>query len=269
MTIKEWLQGATNQLADSDIKSARLDAELLLCYALNKDKTYLHGHGDENIDDKDIAKLDILLNRRLQHTPMAYILGYKEFYGRKFIVNENVLIPRPETEDLIDEVKRIAGFEKSLDVVDVGTGSGCIGITLSLEIPSATITLVDISQKALDLASKNSALHKTRVKLIQSNLLDKIRDKYDIIVANLPYVDKSWEVSKELAHEPIIALYAEKGGLDLINKLLKSVGKYLVTNGYLVLEADPEQHKPIIDATRASALKLISAKGYILVFRRD
>ena len=199
------------------------------------------------------------------------------FYGRDFFVDQNVLTPRPETEQIIDEVLSLLGKPilpgvkpesaklnpQNLTILDVGTGSGCIAITLSLELPQAKIYASDISKKALKIAQKNAKNLSAPITTIMSYLLENVNITPDIIVANLPYVDKNWGWldQESLKQDPDIALYAEDGGLKLIKELLDTA-----TSKYLILEADPIEHSAIINY--AKNYQLVKQNGFILVFIR-
>ena len=212
--------------------------------------------------------------------PLAYQHGIQDFYGRDFIVNEDVLIPRPETEQLIDIVLNLAGksylsgvkpsprqLPPNPKILDVGTGSGCIAITLKKELPDAEITATDISPKALQLAQKNAITHGTPIHFIISHLLKKVNFTPDVIVANLPYVDQNWEwLDREaLSYEPAIALYADDNGLSLIKELIIEASNRHTP--HLILESDPCQHTQIIQFASRYSFKSISTIGYILHFK--
>ena len=206
------------------------------------------------------------------------------FYGRDFIVTKDVLIPRPETEQLIDAVLNLAGvaylpgvkpsprkLPQNPTILDVGTGSGCIAITLAKELPDATIYATDISAPALKIAQKNAAKHSAPITLIISHLLKKINNNTiptpDIIVANLPYVDETWDwLDKQaLAAEPSIALYAEDHGLHLIKQLITQAATLHIQ--YLILEADPCQHQEIKQYAKKAGFQHLETRGFILTFR--
>jgi release factor glutamine methyltransferase len=249
--IKSWLEHATRELKAIGIDSARLDAEIILAHSLRKPRTYLHAHLDDELELRVVEIADARLLLRTDRVPVAYIIGHKDFYGRRFKVTTSTLIPRPETEDIIDIVKGLAPknmslFDESFRIVDVGAGSGCIGITLKLEIPDAEVTLLDISPHALKVAASNASSLGADVQSIKSDLLQAYPYRSNIIVANLPYVDKAWETSPETKHEPEIALFAHHGGLALIKKLIDQASTRLVQDGYLILEADPTQHADIL-----------------------
>lgn len=264
--INSWLDNADKQLKAVGIQSAQLDAELILAEIIGKNRTFLHAHSEQIICSKHLKKANLYLEKRLKRIPLAYIFGYKEFYGRNFKVNQNTLIPRPESEAVIEILRKILSSYKknNIKLLDIGTGSGCLGITTKLEFPSLDVKLIDISQKALSVAKSNTKALKATVKMLRSDLLDKINSKVDIIIANLPYVDKSWEVSPEVKFEPIIALYANDDGQELIKKLIIQSTKKLTKNGYLILEADPTQHKSLIDYAKIHYFTLVSKSGYII-----
>lgn len=204
-----------------------------------------------------------------------------DFYGRDFIVTPDVLIPRPETEQIIDQVLTLAGkpflpgvktpesvLPASPVILDVGTGSGCIAITLALEIPESKVYAVDISEKALKVATKNAAKHDAPITLIISHLLEKVKDGTvptpDVIVANLPYVDKNWDWLdlEALSREPSIALFAEDHGLALIKELINEAASLKIP--HLILEADPCQHETIKDYASKKGFDLVETRGFIL-----
>lgn len=204
---------------------------------------------------------------------------HKDFYGRNFIVTPDVLIPRPETEQLIDAVKNLAGLPilpgvkpsprvlpNNPKILDVGTGSGCIAITIKKEIKDALVTGVDIDSSALKIADQNAKNLNAFVTLKQSDLLSNCPENYDVVVANLPYVDPDWDWldKKALSSEPSIALYAEDHGLALIKKLIDET----TTDPpkYLILEADPCQHQEIIAYATKNGFQHVRTRGFILEF---
>ena len=221
MIISDWLKTATKSLKNIGISSARLDAELMLANTLRKNRTYLHAHLDEEIDPRRLDIANARLDLRLDRVPIAYILGYKEFYGRKFTVSPSVLIPRPESEDLISLFLELTASEiTEKTLIDVGTGSGCLGITAKLERNNLSVILSDISKPALKITEKNADTLKADVTIQQQSLLNGQIRPVDYIFANLPYVDKDWDVSPELKYEPELALFAEDEGLKLISELI-------------------------------------------------
>ena len=268
MIISEWLKIATKSLKTANIPSARLDAELILANTLRKNRTYLHAHLDEEIDSRRFDIANARLDLRLDRVPIAYILGYKEFYGRKFTVSPSVLIPRPESEDLISLFLELTASEIAEKVlIDVGTGSGCLGITAKLERSNLSVILSDISKPALNIAEKNANALNADVHIQQQSLLNGQLKPVDYIFANLPYVDKSWDVSPELKYEPEIALFAEDEGLKLILQLISQAQRCLTPEGLLFIEADPQQHNRIIDEVTKNSFVKERVLNYILVLR--
>lgn len=264
-TIRSWLREATKQLKAIGIASARLDAELILANTLRKARTYLHAHLDETIDPRRQDIADARLSLRLDRVPLAYILGYKEFYGRNFTVTPAVLIPRPESEDIISLLLEMTTNDIApKTLIDIGTGSGCLGITAKLERPNLLVTLSDTSGKALAIAEKNAANLQADVFIQKQSLLSGNVQRLDYILANLPYVDKEWEVSPELRHEPDEALYARRGGLALIEELLKQAPQHCNPGALVFIEADPVQHPAIISLASSLGLRPKEVRGYII-----
>jgi release factor glutamine methyltransferase len=273
MTISEWLRDATNELADDMLPSPRLDAEILLAHTLKEPRTYLHAHGDDalSLRDEDIANARVAL--RKDRVPVAYIIGHKEFYGRRFKVSPSVLIPRPESEQLVTMLRELLPSSQalpgvaSLRLVDVGTGSGCLGVTIKLELPELSVALVDTSRYALQVAEKNARSLGAEVETFVSDLLQSYPYSPDIVVANLPYVDRSWDQSPELANEPAEALYADDGGLSIIKRCIEQVASRAKPNALMLLEADPRQLDDIASFARAHGFKEIARDEFAIGFR--
>lgn len=269
MNISTWLINATKQLKDIGIESARLDAELILAETIRKPRTYLHAHLDQELDPRRVDIAEARLTLRIDRVPLAYIVGHKEFYGREFLVSPQVLIPRPESEDMITMLLEVAADDISpvKTLIDIGTGSGCLGITAKLERPDISVSLSDTSPQALNVAKNNADRLGAVVNPRVQNLLSGQIEPLNYILANLPYVDNTWETSPETCYEPKQALFAQNHGLALIFKLIEQAPRVLQSNGWLILEADPEQHSKIIDF--AISYKLIHHKtlNYCLVLR--
>jgi release factor glutamine methyltransferase len=231
--------------------TAELDAEILLCHVLNCTRLQLVLNENQKISNQEKNQLDYLIERRKQGEPIAYIIGKKEFYGRDFIVNRSVLCPRPETELIIDLALKYA--KNKLNFIDLGTGSGCIASTLALELSKRNLeyngVAVDISPLALETAEQNfEALNVKNVKLLESNWFENIGNvKFDLIVSNPPYVDKSMHLAKDLSFEPEVALFANDSGLKEIQNLIMELPKYLSPNGVFLCEIGSEQADKIIE----------------------
>lgn len=285
---------SSRQLDAGGIESARLDSEIMLAYVLDVTRAWLVAHGDDTLADAKARKFEHLIARRLQREPVAYILRRKEFYGRDFIVTPDVLIPRPESEAIIDILKSLLahsppeqqlhnpkptpalhrGSSSMQRVVDVGCGSGCLGITAKLELPELDVTLSDISKAALAVARRNAKKLAANVHFAQSDLLSvflaknrnqRTENYYDVIVANLPYVDRNWQTPPELRHEPEIALFADQQGLKCIKTLLNQAPSVLIPYGHLILEADPCQHDDIIRYAGSYGFAHTATRDYALL----
>lgn len=272
--ISSWLQDATAQLTAAGIPSARLDAEILLAHTLKKSRTYLHAHDDEALTARQTEIADARLALRSDRTPIAYIIGHKEFYGRLFRVTPATLIPRPESETIIEFLKEIIPDTAPLlphakRLVDVGTGSGILGITAKLEFPELDVTLTDVSRHALNVAANNAKFLGADVALTQSNLLADYPFTADLILANLPYVDVEWERSLETDFEPELALFAEHGGLALIYRLIDEAETRCAPQGFMLLEADPRQHDDIIKYAKNHGFSLRESRGFIVSLQKS
>jgi len=269
--IKAWLHESTQRLIGAGIGSAKLDAEIILAHTLRKSRTYLHAHDDDVLSPRQYEIADARLLLRLDRTPIAYIIGHKEFYGRLFKVTPATLIPRPESETIIEILKEQLPRNTSLlketrKLIDVGTGSGCLGITAKLEFPELDVTVSDISRHALNVAQENAKQLRAEVTILQSNLLSQYPFTADYIVANLPYVATEWERSPETNYEPALALFAKNDGLELIYKLIEECDDHLSKNGLLILEADPRQHQAIVGRAKKHGLQLGEIRGFIAYF---
>ena len=231
-------------LADSE--NPRLDARLLLSHVLQKEYVYLLGHGEDALAPEQEAAYKRLLSQAAQNMPIPYLTGHADFYGRRFVVSPAVLIPRPETEELV--ALALAWLEKrpGAQVVDVGTGSGCIAVTLACETEEAAILAVDISPEALAIARQNAERHgvEARVQFLQGSLLAPVEAPVDLILANLPYVtDTEWEALAQSVreHEPALALRGGDDGLALIRDLLSESSDKLRPGGAILLEIGWQQ----------------------------
>lgn len=270
-TYNEWLKDARLQLRHADISSAKLDAEIIIAHTIRKNRTYIHAHGEDLLEPRQRDIAEARLGLRIDRTPIAYIVGHKEFYGRLFKVTPATLIPRPESESMIDLLKatfRPMFLQDKKRLVDVGTGSGCLGITAKLELPDLDVTLLDISKHALRVAATNADNLRANVTALQSNLLESYPFAPDIILANLPYVDPAWERSPETNHEPELALFADSQGLALINKLILEAKTRLTPHGHLFLEADPRQHKAILGFSNQHGFEVVAQEGFIIQLQK-
>jgi release factor glutamine methyltransferase len=268
-TIKSWLTEAEAKLEKAGISSARLDAELILAEALQTDRTWLLAHSDEQITSDNLKQADEWLARRVKREPLAYIRGWIEFYGRRFAVDKRVLIPRPETEEMIQLLKSLELPEGSV-LIDVGTGSGCLAITTKLEHLELEVHATDISVEALEVARQNAKDLGADIEFQQSDLLSAMDYELSatIITANLPYVDRHYTVTPEADAEPALALYADDDGHALIERLIPQASKHLHSDGYLILESDPWQQTRIIASAAKYNLHLREQRPFHLVLQK-
>jgi release factor glutamine methyltransferase len=247
--LRGTLARGVARLEAANVPSAPLAAELLLLHLLGRDRAWIYSHPEQMLTSDELARYDDLLARRAGGVPVQYITGRQEFWGLEFEVNSSVLIPRPETEHLIEVALERLGSRRneSLRIADVGTGSGCIAVALAKEFPHAQITATDISPAALEVARRNVARHgvPTRISLLQMNLLHSCfaaadpLPVFDLIASNPPYVgraDRSTLQREVVDHEPHQALFAGAEGLDVYPELIAQAGQLLHPNGALIVE---------------------------------
>jgi len=242
------LISAAQRLGETSSEAARLDAQVLLAHVLNQNRSWLFAHHEFELSDEDCRRYADLITRRRRREPVAYLLGRKEFYGLEFAVDQRVLIPRPETELLVDLVLAQISDRGGRPVVvaDVGTGSGAIAITVAVHAPEAKVYGIDISQDALDVAEENRKrlTPEAGPLLLEGDLLDPLPEPADVIVANLPYIadeEDSGLQSDVRDYEPRLALKAGVEGLDLIERFLEQLPSKVQSRGAVLLEISPRQ----------------------------
>jgi len=249
--LAQALHEATEALRAPGIEDARLEAEVLLRHTLHLDRAHLYARLQEDLSAEGQVSFHSLVARRLAHEPTAYIIGQREFYGLDLETTPAALIPRPETELLVEEaIARAGRFERPL-IVDVGTGNGAIAVALAVHLPQASLVAVDLSREALALAVRNAGRHgvKNRISFLQADLLAPLARRADIIVANLPYVSSGdWEaLPPEIReHEPRAALDGGSDGLREIERLLGQASSRLRPRGSLLVELAPPQAAPAL-----------------------
>jgi release factor glutamine methyltransferase len=233
---RQALNRAREILSAHNIEDAALEDEILLRHVLGIGRASLFATFNEEITSSQTAELDKLVARRCSGEPSAYITGHKEFYGLDFIVNSRVLIPRPETEMLVEKALEILHSHSISSLADIGTGSGCIVISLAVNLSGVSFYAVDISSGALEVARQNAAHHQVenKIQFLMGNLLTPLLQPVDMIIANLPYVKKhDLPVN---GFEPVNALDGGADGLDIIRELVKQIPDKLKPGGYLLLE---------------------------------
>jgi release factor glutamine methyltransferase len=259
-SVSAALRDAAQRLG-SAADSPSLDAELLLCRVLSVDRAALYAHPDRILSEKQSCAYRELIARRAFGEPLPYLVGRHEFFGLDLIVNRDVLIPRPETELLVELGRGFLNASPDLGngnsarsyqrvVVDVGTGSGCIAVALAVHAPQARFYAVDVSTRALDVARQNVRRNgvSEQINLVQSDLLQALPEKADLIIANLPYVDEMELFKLPISvrqHEPHTALLASDGGLAVIKRLLEQAPAHLRPNGCVLLEVGATQGEAV------------------------
>lgn len=261
MKIKDLLQDASIKLKDASIANSAMEARILLKFTLGVSEEFLLLNGEQEIGREKEELFKGFVERRLKLEPIAYILGYREFYGRDFIVTKDTLIPRPDSEILIDSVLSDYRSKDNLQILELGVGSGCLIITLLLELNRSSGVAVDISEKALEVARQNAYRHGARdINFVLSDWFSDLgQKKFDVIIANPPYIDcDSLEVTKETAiYEPHLALFADEKGLAVYREIATKARGFLISGGSIYLEIGYNQEISVKD--------LFFKEGYILL----
>ena len=238
--LLEVLHGTERYLAERGVENPRLNAEHLLAHALGLKRMELYLQFDRALTESERAPLRDLVKRRGTREPLQHVLATAEFHGRSFISDQRALIPRPETEQLVEFALEIAKSKSTPAILDIGTGSGVIALTLALELPNAAVHATDLSPDALALAAENAARHAMteRITFHVADLLPPGDTKFDVIVANLPYIpaDEIASLSPEVRHDTLTALDGGPDGLDLIRRLIDTAPLRLAPGGALLLE---------------------------------
>lgn len=264
MTLEEWLaEGETQLRAGPHAERARRDAETLLMHATRSERAALLARWKEVLDEADAAPYVKLIERRRAGEPIQYILGETEFYGLPFHVTRDVLIPRPETEHLVEKVSELAAHFPAPRVVDVGTGSGCIAVALAAKLPHALLAATDLAAPTLALARRNAErnLVTERIRFLKGNLLAPVAGElFEFVVSNPPYVpiaDRDSLAVEVRDYEPPLALFAGGDGLDVYRALIPQAFGALVSGGWVALEIGYGQSEPIRE--------LLVAAGFIAI----
>ena len=249
MKVSEIIKIGSNLLKEKNISTYILDSEILMSKTMSKSREEILINFDKDLNEKNILKFNKYLVRRLKSEPIAYILEEKEFWSKKFYVNKDTLIPRPETELLVEKLAKIFK-DKKIFILDIGTGSGCIIISLLSCLNKSTGIAIDISKKAVDVAKKNAKRHQLidRVKFLNKSIEGIFSKKFDLIVSNPPYIDRKdlKNLNEDIKKfEPRMALDGGKDGLDLIKKVIYKSKEILKIKGTLALEIGKEQNKKV------------------------
>lgn len=254
-----------NELKKESIPTARLEVLILLEDVLEKDRSWILAHPERHLTNYQVNKLSKQIARRKKQIPLSYIRGFSEFYGRKFKINHHTLDPRPESETIIDLLKTLPLPHLPV-IADVGTGSGCLGITAALEISKSKVDLYDIDSGALAVARHNVHMHELRLGVHKRDLLNRPTNLYDVVLANLPYIPNSFKINKPATYEPKIAIYGGVDGLDIYRRLLQQISNYTWRPEYILCESLNNQHKKLEDIAAEFGYKLHKQKDLIQVF---
>jgi release factor glutamine methyltransferase len=264
MTLLEVLQSTTAYFTKHKIESPRLNAEHLIAHVLKMSRLELYLEFETKLNEQELATLRELVRGRAQGEPLQHLLGTVEFCGKTFLCDKRALVPRPETEELVEVVISETGKRKPESIVDIGTGSGVIALSLAKQFPAAKVFAVDISDDALALARENAArLGLTeRVQFQKGDLLDGLNERFGLIVANLPYVSMQDRPSlaREVLHDPEVALFAGDKGDEIVKRLIEQAPARLNPGGVLALEVGLNQSEGLTEYLRLKNYHDIRAK---------
>lgn len=270
MIVRDFLAGAIATLKTAGIEGAQTDAEVILAHTLQQDRAWLLAHDDTELNSEQLKQAQRFVQKRSKRIPMSYVLGVREFAGLEFKIDDRALTPRVETETIVAEVtKRVS---KEVRVLDIGTGSGAMAIALKHLRPDLQVVASEVSPEALELArenAKNLLGNETKIEFLQSDLFENIDGKFDVIVANLPYVTRNMELMPEVQNEPDVALFGgADDGLDLYRKFFAELPDYIHVKAQVWTESDPWQQNDLIELAKACGLKNIFQDYFILGFEK-
>lgn len=268
-SVEASLAWATNELKEVGIITARLDSLILLEDILSRVRAHLLAHPELELSQSQSSRLHKLIERRRCRIPLAYLRNKVMFYDRTFYVNHNTLVPRPESEDMISLLKKTFNNDQAVTIADVGTGSGCLGITAALELKNCVIDLYDISALALAVAKKNALQYGIKAQYFQEDLLSKASSRnYNAILANLPYVPQNYDINQDATFEPKQALFAGKDGLDEYRTFWHQLSKFSFPPPCVLTESMPDlQHKEVGLLALGAGYELADTLGFIQLYK--
>lgn len=282
MKIEELLKEGKENLIKNNIEDANVIARVLLQFVLNMNRNELILKNGEEVEKRKEEEYKKVIEKIIKGIPLQYITNNQEFMRLNFFVDENVLIPQPDTEILVEEVLKIVNEEKKEKInkiLDICSGSGCIGISLANYLQDVNVTMSDISKAAIEIAKKNAKNNNVydKVEFIQSDLFENIKEKFDIIVSNPPYIETKVieKLSKQVQNEPIIALDGGEDGLLFYRKLINEAPNFLNDNGYLCMEIGYDQKEKVINLakeknifSKIEAVKDLSGNDRVIILRK-
>jgi release factor glutamine methyltransferase len=263
ITIAEAILQGSHKLRKAGVPEARREAGSLLAFVLDKDRTFILAHADDAISEDEVSRFQAMLDSRAQGKPAQYIMGVQEFYGLEFEVTPDVLIPRPETELLVESAVKLVSKDRHVSICDVGTGSGCIAVTLLRQLPLARAVALEVSPAALEVARRNAARHVVtdRIEFVLSDCFAALAPQhFDLIVSNPPYVAERAvaTLQREVRdYEPRVALTAGADGLDVIRRLVSGATDFLKTGGHLLFEIGFDQHARVAELIDSDTWELL------------
>lgn len=267
--VEHWLRSAADRLEKAGIGSARLDCLILLEDLTGRARAWLLANPEHRLTAAQIKKLEHHIDRRAEHEPLAYIRGFTEFYGRSFKVDCRVLEPRPESETMIELLKEVvpSRVQTPVWIADIGTGSGCLGITAALELSNARVDLYDIDRSALTVARHNVLKHRLHLDIYKRDLLSGVVRPYDAILANLPYIPSHWNIHRSIRMEPQVALRGGKDGLEVYQRLFSQLQGFPWQSSYIFTESLPPQHRKLAGIALSAGYRLMKTEDFIQVFK--
>lgn len=269
MTIAEALKLGSTALSGSGIESARLDSVILLEMVTSRDRSWLYAHGEEVLGTSFEKEFEGLIAKRAARLPLVHLTHNREFYGLDFYINEHVLTPRVETEQMVEWAVKYA--PKNSRLIDIGTGSGAIAVAIKKTRPDLEVIATDVTHDAIAVAIKNARRHNVDIKFHKSNLFDCIAGQFQTVVTNLPYLrdDAASELMPEVQKEPAVALFGGADGLDLYRRFLAQIPGHLALKGYLFTECDPWQQPNLQAEAKQRNLTPVEQSYFIMGFQKN
>ncbi len=261
MNIRVALNNANEILKKNNIRTHKLDSEVLMCKAVRKDRSYLILNSENELIEKDLKKFDSLIKKRVKGEPIAYLVGKKDFWKYQFEIKKDILVPRPETELIVEEVLKLTRNKSKLNILDIGVGSGCLLLSILKEKKEFNGTGIDLSKKCIELTKINSSKLglNNRIKLFKTDVDNFTYGKYDLIISNPPYINKlglKYLDRDVISYEPILALNGGLDGISEIRKVINKSSELIKRNGKLLVEIAFDQKNKVS--------KLLENKGFYI-----
>lgn len=267
MTLAQATKVYVAKLTAAGVQGAKLDAELLIAYVTGKNRAWVLAHPEESLTTTQTTQLEQLVAKRAARHPLVHLTGNREFYGLNFAITPDVLTPRVETEQMVEWV--IADAPKNARCIDIGTGSGAIAVAIVKHRPDIEMWATDVTDEALAVAKRNIKAHSVEVKLLKSDLFERVDAKFDVVATNLPYLQDDADLMPEVQKEPAVALHGGKDGLTLYRRFLKQLPAHLKPDGKLYTECDPWQQADLAETAAEQGLAKIRENYFIMGFQEQ